>query len=134
MPLLDVSEVLTDPDLADSFEVIRRPEVRTAVGRSQVTPAAAVTAYGVVCMAGDADLQRLPEDERAGRAISIVTKYRLRGPARATGGEQFQPDLVRWPPSTGDLFVVRLVEPYTRYGAGFVEAIATSLQSIEQPP
>lgn len=125
MALLDVSEVLTDPDLADSFIVNRRAESVNQNGRMtmNVQPFEAV---GVVCAASPNDLKRLPEDQRTQRAISVTTTFRLR--ASAPG---YQPDLVLW---DGNFFIVADLQPYTNYGAGFVQAICIAQEHQDQPP
>lgn len=125
MALLDVSEVLTDPDFCDTFPVKRRSEVMGNNGRMSVDTKD-MEGVGVVCVASPSDLRRLPEDQRTGRAISVVTQFRLRASA-----PDYQPDLVGW---QGDFYVVSDIQPYTHFGAGFVQAICTSMSAQDQAP
>lgn len=124
MAFLDVSDVLLDPELTDTFTVVRRAESVNAQGRSVVAPEN-IDAFGVITVTGNNDLMRLPEEQRMGRHLSIVTKFRLRGPAPG-----FQPDALLW---GGDTFVVQAIDPYPQYGAGFVQAICGSMDAIDQP-
>lgn len=127
MPLLDVSDVLLDPMFADKFTVTQRAQTIGTNGRVQVTSTVVNNVGGVICMAGPNDLQRLDDNQRMGRVISVVTKFRLRGPSK-DGVIEYQPDIITW---DGDLYVVRLVDKYNRYGAGFLEALAGSIKSID---
>lgn len=126
MPFLDVTDVVLDPMLADRVTVNRRAESISNSGRASVTPQVFSNVVGVVTMASPNDLQRLPDDQRTGRNISFITKFKLRGTAPG-----FQPDTIVW---LGDEFVVKVVEPYTRFGAGFVQAIAGSMNFQDAPP
>ena len=126
---IDVSEVLLSPDMADSFQVTRRPEVVVA-GRSTVPNPVTTDQIGVVTMASPNDLLRLEDNDRMDRTISIVTKARLQGPAQVAG-TNFKPDLVVW---RGDTYVVKSCEPYPQFGAGFVQALAGSWDSVDEAP
>ena len=123
-PYADVSDAILDPALSDAIDVQQRPEVIVA-GRSTVpAPVNNVGVAAVVCAASGNDLERLPEEDRTARNISIVTQFRLR--ATAPG---YKPDIVTWPSGTGDLYVVKLVDPYPKYGLGFVQAIAGAISA-----
>lgn len=123
---LDVSEVLADPMLASSFTVIRRSEVLGQNGRVNIDPVNLGEKTGVVYPTGRNDLARLDDQQMMGKHINIVTDFRLQGPAPG-----FQPDLIGW---HGDFYVVQLLDDYTDFGAGFVQAVAGSMSSVDQPP
>lgn len=125
MAYLDVSDVLLDPELADIFTVIRRAEAVSSKGRSTLTPTTIPNVIGVICAAHGNDLDRLDDSQRMGRHISIVTQFRLIGPAPGQ-----QPDNIEW---QGDTFVILTIEPYPQYGKGFIQAIAGSVDMIDQP-
>lgn len=125
MPLLDVSELTLDPDFATTFQVLRRAEANNQYGEPVLTPAS-MSAVGVVCQASPSDLQRLPGYDFGRRTLSICTKFRLQ---LASPG--FKADVVVW---RGDNYLVIDVQPYTEFGAGFVEALATSMDRLDQPP
>jgi hypothetical protein len=55
-----------------------------------------------------------------------VTKFRLQGPSLG-----FQPDTVIW---RGNEFIVRAIDDYSAYGAGFVQALASSVEVLDRPP
>lgn len=124
MPPIDVSDAVLDTDLSTSIDVQQRPEVIVA-GRSTVpNPVNNVGIAAVVCAASGNDLERLPEEDRTERNISIVTQFRLR--ATAPG---YKPDIITWPSLTGDLYVVKHIDPYPQYGPGFVQAIAGAISA-----
>jgi len=122
-PFLDPSTILLDPMLADTFTVLTRVETVNDYGESvqETTPTAGVV--GVVVPASPDDLQRLDDLERGQRAIKIFTRYRLNGPSTAR-----QPDLIVW---RGDNFVVKTLDPFSNFGAGWTEVLATSIDTLE---
>lgn len=125
-PFLDVSDVLLDPEIADSFSVIRRTQVTSVKGRITTADVTTDNVIGVVCMSHPNDLQRLDDNQRMGRHITIITQHRIQGPS-----PNKQPDYVVW---NGDTYIVQTVDPYTRYGAGFVQIVAGSVDSVDQAP
>lgn len=122
--MIDVSDILVDPDLATLFDVIRRKSVVRLNGRSEISYDAKPNVAGVVCAASNNQLVRLDDNQRMGRHLSIVTRFRLQGPAKG-----YMPDLVKW---NGDVFVVMYLDPYPQYGVGFVQAIVGSQDSIDE--
>lgn len=124
-PQLDVTEIIGDPDFAESFTVLRRSESVNQYGQSVVT-SQNLNAVGVVCQAGPNDLERLDDNQRMGRHISVVTMFRLRGPASG-----YQPDVILW---NGNNFVVQQIDDYANFGQGFIEAIAGSMDSMDVAP
>jgi hypothetical protein len=128
MPMLDFSRVLTNPTLIDSFSVIRRTEVVNDYGLSTVTPQTLSGLYGVVYPSNENDLKRFPDLEIQSKALTVITQFALRGESQCQGTE-FQPDLVVW---GGDNFLVRELEDWSRYGPGFILAICTSIDNVDQ--
>jgi len=124
-PFLDVSDVVCDPMLADSFSVLRREETVNDHGEVQISDTRHNGIIGVITMAGPNDLQRLDDSQRMGRVISCVTKFRLRGPSPG-----FQPDVIIWQESN---YVVATLDLYNRFGAGFMQAIAVSMNLVDTP-
>jgi hypothetical protein len=130
-PFLDVADLLLDPDIADTFSVIRNKQTVSLSGIAETLNSYTFrNVIGVVTAASPNDLEMLPEVEYQTKAISIVTKFRLRGVADVSN-TQFQPDLVVW---HGDNFKVETVEDYGGFGAGFVQAIARSIDHVDAPP
>jgi len=114
MPLLDVSELLGDPMFADDITVIRSTRSVSTGGRTVDTPSSYNT-YGNVQPASEAQLQQLPDLERVGSYISVVTPFPLYCLTDTTA-----PDQVKWNHGT---YRVAVVRDYTTYGSGFVEAL-----------
>lgn len=125
MALLDFSDVLFDADLCDTITVKRRAETIGTNGRPVFTPQIIPNIVAVVTSAGKNDLERLPEDQRMGRNLCIVTNFKLRGPS-----PNYQPDTITW---NGDDFIVKFLDPYPQFGSGFIQVIAGSVDVIDQP-
>lgn len=125
MPDLDMSDVLVDPMFNDKFDVERRT---LTVGNDGIGALSIQTFDDVigVVTAGKSDLVRDPDQQHMPRTISIVTQFRLRGPAPNT-----QADVVVW---AGNRYVVNLLDNYTRYGPGWVQAECSSMDSIDEAP
>ncbi len=122
MALLDVDSVLLDPDFLDNFIVQRRMETVDNNGYSQLSTTS-YTAVGVVNPIAPNDLDRQAGYQVMGRTISVVTKFALRG--EVTGE---QPDIVLW---RGNHYVVKAINLYPQYGAGFIEAECTSMDRVD---
>lgn len=126
MPQVDVSEILTDPDLADLARVTRQWE---AIGQDGVSRINTEVFEGVVMVATSqtpADLIRRDDATMMQLQISVVTQFRLRGPSQGFQADQITID--------GSTYVVKQVMPFSRFGAGFVEAIAEALPPTPAPP
>jgi hypothetical protein len=117
MPNLDVSEVLFDPDLADTFDVRRRSEVVGDDGRPSIGERTFPRIVGVITPEPPADLVRRDDGQMTTHKISVVTMFRLR-----SASEGSQPDQVLY---GGATYTVTTVLPFSRFGKGFTEAIAT---------
>lgn len=116
MPLLDVSEVLLDPDFADSLVCTRQSQTVGEDGLA--TNASADTPFiGVVTAASGNNLVRTPEGAYTTGDICITTPFRLRTSATGDGVA----DVVTW---NGTRYTVTQVNDYSRYGSGFVWAVA----------
>jgi hypothetical protein len=116
VPLLDVSEVLDDPDFSDdSLICLRNPQTVGADGRA-VTTQVSIAFAGVVTAASGADLVRGPDGEYVRSSICIVTRFAL-----IDGKRGFSADTVQW---NGGVYTVVHADDYSRYGDGFTQAIA----------
>jgi hypothetical protein len=131
MPMLDVSVALTNPYTLDTFTVTRRTEVVDGFGLSQVTPASIPGLYGVVYPSNEEDLKRFPDLQIQSKALTVITRFALRGEAEAANNTEFQPDIVVW---GGNNFLVRALDDYSQYAAGFILAICTSIDLVDKPP
>lgn len=115
MPLLDVSELLTDPDFADTVTVYRQAVTVSSTGRASKAETIS-TIVAVVTPDKWATLQRQAEGSNVSETITVITQFRL----TATVGDQDADEIV-W---NGKRYVVIAVGDCSRYGAGFVEASA----------
>jgi hypothetical protein len=126
MALLDVSELLSDPDFADDFTILRSVRTVDNTGRTVDTPGAYYS-YGCIQPAKEAQLKQLPELERVGSFISVVTPFRLLALTSTTA-----PDQIIWRCGT---YRVKVVRDWTNFGEGFVEAICElETLSMTGPP
>jgi len=126
---LDVSDLLSDPDVAGvGFSVIRRKETVGNNGRPTLTTTQTDNLSGAVYPSGDNSLTREEAFSTQTNSITVVTKFRLRGAGKDANGDTYQPDIVLY---AGDHFLVRVVNDFTKFGAGFVEAecVGTDYQS-----
>lgn len=126
MPLLDVSELLTDPDFATTFNVIRKAETVGGNGRTSVVETRFESQVGVIINTDPAELDRREDGQTASRVVTIVTQFRLRGPAPG-----HQPDDVE---VDGERMLVTKVIPHTRWGNGFVKAVAQAFATTPAAP
>jgi hypothetical protein len=120
MPLLDVSEVLLDPDFVDMSLVCHR-QVQTVdednfpTNTSQDIPFA-----GVVTIDRSLEAKRMAAGQNINGAILIVTQFRLtQGQAPDADSTRLDADIVTY---NGRDYRVTFVDPYTSYGAGLVQA------------
>lgn len=126
MPLLDVSEVLSDPEFTETITVIRRAIVMV---KGRATVPAPVTYNDVVAVvnSGVSNLDRASGDQQnMPNKISVHTQFFLQGPAPG-----FEPDYVVY---RGDNYIVTSLDDYSKYGDGFVRADCASVASIDSPP
>ncbi|AZF92919.1 head-tail adaptor [Morganella morganii] len=115
MPFLDVSDILSDPDFVDTTLVCRRNrQGRDDDGFSTNIPAEDIPFSGVVTVDRSLEARRMEAGQTIGGAILIVTRFRL-----TQGNEDYDADVVTY---QGRRYRVTFVDPYTAYGAGFVQA------------
>lgn len=125
MPDLDVSDLLLDPDFCEPLSIYRRP-VTMVKGRQQIASQLVQPFPVGVVFSISGELMRATDQQNLPTTIVVHTPFRLRGPAKG-----FQADIVNW---NGDNFVVRAVDNYSHYGAGFVAAICSSEDMIDNAP
>lgn len=129
MPTLDLSFLTADSLIAgDPFNVNRRAESIDDNGRT-VIATTVISAVGAVYPTPPNDLVRTTDAGYANKSITVVTSFDLR--MTSTG---FQPDQVEWPVGSGDLYVVRMLNDYSRYGTGFVEAQCEAVGAQQMAP
>jgi galactose-6-phosphate isomerase len=134
VPFIDVSDVITDPMVAgDEFIVIRRRATVNDHGEGEDAAPLRFQAVGSITPVGDNSLVREEAYETQTNAIQVITEFALRGAGVDKQGNEFQPDQVEW---DGDTYTVRVVDNYSKFGAGFVraECVTQSLASVYTTP
>lgn len=122
---LDVAEILDDPDFVDMVSVVRRSQVVDEHGRATISSTTIKGVVMAISPTGRNDVERLDDSQKQLRSIKAVTRFRLQGP---TVG--MHADMVSW---QGSMYLVAVVDPYTQFGGGFVEAILVSTNIQEVP-
>lgn len=122
MSRLDMSDVLSDPDFTDKISVTRTLVTVDNNGVRQISREFIGGVTAIITMNDNLDLLRLPESERLQGSITIHTIFRLTDGKSDQGADA---DLVQY---QGRTYTVTSVGDWSRYGAGFVSAIATLTQ------
>lgn len=125
MPLLDVSDIVTDPDFADRFSVIRRKETVDDMGRASIGEQVFKKVLGVVTMGSPNDLERKDDYQNFTRSITVVTRFAVQG--AVTG---YQPDIIEW---RGTRHLVKVCQPYPQFGRGFYQVECSSMANMDAP-
>ncbi|MEQ1964649.1 head-tail adaptor [Xenorhabdus khoisanae] len=113
MPLLDVSDILLDPDFVDTSLICHRNTQTTDDdGFTQNSPQDMPFA-GVVTVDRALEARRMEAGQTISGAILIVTQFRL-----TQGQPGLDADIVTY---QGRQYRVTFVDPYTAYGMGFVQ-------------
>ncbi|WP_213709547.1 head-tail adaptor [Klebsiella aerogenes] len=120
MPLLDVTDVLLDPDFMDTSLVCHR-QIQTVDEDNYPTNTAQVIPFsGVVTVDRSLEAKRMAAGQNINGAILIVTQFRLtQGMPASDSTPELDADIVTY---SGRNYRVTFVDPYTRYGVGFVQA------------
>lgn len=122
--MIDVSDVVNDPDFAQGF-TIERSTGQFVAGGFEKTPSN-VQGYGVISVAADEDIQMLPEGDRIDGAMVFHSHERIYLTQLDGGYDQAQygaggfgvsvqhvSDQIYW---RGQKFRVMHVAPYEDYG------------------
>lgn len=126
MPLLDVTEILSDPDFADTITVTRSTQTGFDHGRPVITVQSFPNVTAVVT-AGQGDiLKYFPEMTNIQGAILIHTTFRLTSVSETT-----QADLVTW---QGRDYQITGLNDWSTFGVGFIMAVGTVKQFAEAAP
>jgi hypothetical protein len=123
MPMLDISELFTDPDLAgECFTFIRTFRTPTTAGTASKQYKIIKGNVGAVYPSSDKDLEILPDEERIGSFITVVSNVRLVPLTQGTG-----PDIILWDKSH---YRVMKLSDYRHYGAGTIVAICQMIEFV----
>lgn len=120
MPLLDMSDVLIDPDLLDTSLVCHRQIQTRDADNFHVNTPQDFPFSGIVTVDRSLEAKRMAAGQNINGAILIVTQFRLtQGQAQTDINQSLDTDIVTY---SGRDYRVTFVDPYTRYGTGFVQA------------
>lgn len=123
MALLDVTELLLDPDCVSTFDLERRTEYVGSNGRATIAFERFPDLVGSIQPISGKTLELFPDLARASDQIEIYTMSRLLVATYRTAG-----DMIVW---QSRRYTVLAVRDFTNYGAGFVVAIA-ALRDLTQ--
>jgi hypothetical protein len=118
MALIDVSDLLVDPDFVDNLQVIRRTAAVNARGENVVSEPTTIATVGSIQPASAKQLQRLPEALR----IADVRSFFINLPIVQDGSSNY-PDVIVY---GGKRFQVQTAAPWANYGAGWNEGICVA--------
>lgn len=120
MPLLDVTDVLMDPDFLDTSLVCHRQIQSVDADNFPENTPQDIPFSGVVTVDRSLEAKRMAAGQNINGAILIVTQFRLtQGQPETNTTPRLDADIVTY---SGRDYRVTFVDPYTRYGAGFVQA------------
>lgn len=120
MPLLDVSDVLFDPDFVDTSLICHRQVQTVDEDNFAKNTPQDIPFSGVVTVDRSLEARRMAAGQSTNGAILIVTQFRLtQGQPGTDNTPRLDADIVTY---SGRDYRVTFVDPYTRYGAGFVQA------------
>lgn len=114
MPTLDVTDVLLSPEFLDTTLVVKRNEQTVDEDGFARNTTTETQFGGVVTVDRSLEARRMQAGQVINGAILIVTTYRL-----SSGNTGIDADIVTY---RGRDYRVTFVDPYTAYGAGFVQA------------
>lgn len=124
MPLLDVSDIILDPDFADAITVYRQAVSTDTYGDVIRTETATPNVVAVITPDKWSTLQRQAEGSNVSEVVTVITQFRLQASM-----DGYDADEIVW---NGKRYVVIAVGDCSRYGAGFVEASA-SIKGMTPP-
>lgn len=131
MSWIDVTDVLSDPMLAGSPFVVTRREETVSEGGIASTTDVTFSAVGSVQPAPPNSLVRQKAFSQGQEAIVVYTTFRLRGESTDGSGNNYEPDTINW---RGNNYLVKAVNDYAVYGAGFIKAECISMSMLDTAP
>lgn len=126
MPGIDMSDIFSDDELMDTFTVLRREtEVSELNGRPSTKQVTVPNVVGHVIAVAPDGAAFAPDAALVPQFISVVTQYRLRQQSSTVAA-----DLIVW---DGRQYKVVNLKSHTRYGTGFVKAVAEHVSASLTP-
>lgn len=121
MALIDVSDLLLDPDFIDPVSVIRRTVTVNSMGENVVSEPTTISTYASVQPASFKQISRLPEALRSADVRSFYIKLPI-----VQDGSSLYPDIIVF---QGKRFQIQTAAPWLNYGAGWNEGVC-----VAEPP
>jgi hypothetical protein len=119
--MIDVSEVVNDPDLAQEFTILRSSgSYLNGVFQSSTTP---IQGFGVVTVATAREIEMVPEGDRVTGMMSFHSNQPILG-TRANGGATGASDILLW---HGEKYRVLAIWNWSDYG--YYDAIASRMKA-----
>lgn len=112
MALIDVSELLVDPDFVDVAYLIQRTPTVSSFGENSLSEESSKTVASVQPASGKV-IQRLPEALR----VANLKSFWIKGTIVADGSSAY-PDIISF---QGKRYQVQTVFDWTNWGAGWAE-------------
>lgn len=132
MPLVDVTDLLFDPDIAgQEFTVYRRQETVNNFGESVVAIKVIPNQFGSIQPSGEQGVIREAEYDAQAQTIKIACVFRLRGVTQGPNGRTFKPDRIGW---NNNLYEITTPNEWDQFGRGFIEADAIEVSWTDFPP
>lgn len=123
---LDVTAVLDDPMLVNTFTVLRRSLGVGEDGRASTgTPTEYPGIIGSVQYESSSETQKRDDGQYSPRNLKIFTRFHL-----YKASENYAPDQIIW---GGEIYEILDVQSYANYGAGHYIGIARSIKVMNQP-
>lgn len=113
MALIDVTELMVDPDFVNSFSIIRRVDTINSKGENILNETTVNNIIGSIQGAGKDTIRRLPEDVQVSRVKTVYTKTLLQTDAAGKYADLIVIDSYR--------YAVINVTPWNNFGAGWYE-------------
>jgi hypothetical protein len=111
--LINVGEIITDPDLVQSFTVYRSSG-QFVKGRWVEDAPEQITMYGVVSVMSQRELSFMPESDRVKAAMVFHSRVPIYVTRAADGSNSGgTSDKIMW---RGDYYKISSVSPYSDYG------------------
>lgn len=129
MPWISVTPTILNPLVGgEAFQVIRRQEVVNTYGEMTVSTTT-LNAVGSITPTAENSLVREDAFQTQSKTIHVITTFHLQAMGIGAGGAKFQPDLILW---HGDYYLLKTLNDWSSYGAGFVEADCASIDYEDQ--
>jgi hypothetical protein len=126
MATLDVTEILDDPMLTDTFTVRRRSLAVGENGRAgEGPPTEFPGVVGSIQYESASETRKEEGGQFSPRNLKIWTRFHL---YKASDG--YAPDHILW---NGELYEILDVQSYANYGPGFYIGVAKSIKVMNQP-